>query len=100
MKSADPSIKTILHIFDHCIKAIVPYGCENWGVFNITQKRKTLLLFNTFKEWEMEKLNLRYCKHILGVTKLYKHSSPFRTWEIPFIYRLIYVKAIIYVLVL
>ena len=70
MKSADPSIKTILHIFDHCIKPIILYGCENWGVFNITQKRKTLLLFNTFKEWEMEKLNLKYCKHILGVTKL------------------------------
>ena len=70
MKSADPSIKTILHIFDHCIKAIVPYGCENWGVFNITQKRKTLPMFDIFKEWEMEKLNLKYCKHILGVTKL------------------------------
>jgi hypothetical protein len=42
MKSADPSIKTFLHIFDHCIKAIVLYGCENWGVFNITQKRKTV----------------------------------------------------------
>ena len=95
MKSADPSIKTILHIFDRCIKAIVPYGCENWGVFNITQK-----MFNIFKEWAMEKLNLKYCKHILGVTKLYKHSSPFRTWEIPFIYRLVYVKTIIYVLVL
>ena len=42
MKSADPSIKTFLHIFDHCIKAIVLYGCENWGDFNITQKRKTV----------------------------------------------------------
>jgi hypothetical protein len=63
-------LKLFLHIFDHCIKAIVLYGCENWGVFNITQKRKTLLLFNIFKEWEMEKLNLKYRKHILGVTKL------------------------------
>ena len=39
-------------------------------VFNITKKRKTLLLFDIFTEWEMEKLNLKYCKHILGVTKL------------------------------
>ena len=70
MKSADPSIKTFLHIFDHCIKPIVLYGCENWGVFNITQKRKTLPMFDIFKEWEMEKLNLKYCKYILGVTKL------------------------------
>ena len=70
MKSADPSIKTFLHIFDHCIKPIVLYGCENWGVFNIMQKRKTLPMFDIFKEWEMEKLNLKYCKYILGVTKL------------------------------
>ena len=27
-------------------------------------------MFDIFKEFEMEKLNLKYCKHILGVTKL------------------------------
>jgi hypothetical protein len=27
-------------------------------------------MFDIFKEWEMEKLNLKYCKHILGVTNL------------------------------
>ena len=72
MKSADPSIKTFffLHIFDHCIKPIVLYACENWGVFNISQKRKTLPMFDIFKELEMEKLNLKYCKHILGVAYL------------------------------
>jgi hypothetical protein len=55
-------------------KAIINEGettqGENWGVFNITQKRKTLPMFDIFKEWEMEKLNLKYCKYILGVTKL------------------------------
>jgi hypothetical protein len=27
-------------------------------------------MFDIFKELEMEKLNLKYCKHILGVTYL------------------------------
>jgi hypothetical protein len=41
------------------------------GQFLTSHKgEKTLLLFNIFKEWEMEKLNLKHCKHILGVTKL------------------------------
>jgi hypothetical protein len=38
------------------------------GEFLTSRKREKL--FNIFKEWEMEKLNLIYCKHILGVTKL------------------------------
>jgi hypothetical protein len=52
MKSATPSIKTFLHLFDHCITPIALYGCENWGVINITQKRKELNLYVIFKEWE------------------------------------------------
>jgi hypothetical protein len=59
MKSATPSIKTFLHLFDHCIKPIALYGCENWGVINITQKRKELNLYDNFKEWESEKVNLK-----------------------------------------
>ena len=50
MKSATPSIKTFLHLFDHCIKPIALYRCENWGVINITQKRKELNLYDIFKE--------------------------------------------------
>ena len=38
------------------------------GEFLTSRKREKL--FNIFKEWEMEKLNLKHCKHILGVTKL------------------------------
>ena len=32
LKSSNPPIKTLLHLFDHCIQPIVTYGCENWGV--------------------------------------------------------------------
>jgi hypothetical protein len=34
MKSATPSIKAFLHLFDHCIIPIALYGCENWGVIS------------------------------------------------------------------
>ena len=70
MKSATPSIKTFLHLFDHCIKAIALYGCENWGVINITQKRKELNLYDIFKEWESEKVNLKS----QGFKKVHKYS--------------------------
>ena len=33
MSSAEPSIKTNLHLFDHTIKSIVLYGSEIWGMF-------------------------------------------------------------------
>ena len=69
MKSATPSIKTFLHLFDHCIKPIALYGCENWGVINITQKRKELNLYDIFKECESEKINLKFCKYMLRVSK-------------------------------
>ena len=68
LKSLSPSIKNILHIFDHTIKP----SCENWGVFNITQKRQQQTIYDIFKEWEQEKLNLKFCKYILGVSK---HST-------------------------
>jgi hypothetical protein len=70
MKSFTPSIKTFLHLFDHCIKPIALYGCENWGVIlNITQKRKERNLYDIFKEWESEKVNLKFCKYMLRVSK-------------------------------
>ena len=69
IKSASPSLKTLLHIFDHTIKPIVLYGCEIWGMLNLTPKRKDMNLFEIYKEWEPDKLNLKFCKYILGVTK-------------------------------
>ena len=70
LKSSKPSIGTFLHLFDHCIKPIILYGCENWGTINITPKRKSSSLFDIFKDWESEKLHHKFCKYILGVTKL------------------------------
>ena len=70
IKSAHPSIKTFLHIFYHCIKPIALCGSENWGTINITPKRKELSLYEIFKDWEFEKLNLKFNKYILGVSKL------------------------------
>ena len=43
VKSSCPPIKTLLHLFDHCIKLIITYGCENWGVINITPKENLFL---------------------------------------------------------
>jgi hypothetical protein len=44
-----------------CKKVLIDGSADFISLYN---------LINIFKEWEMEKLNLIYCKHILGVTKL------------------------------
>ena len=36
--SAEPSVKTSLHLYDHLIKPILLYGCEIWGVFKTNSK--------------------------------------------------------------
>ena len=69
MKSTSPSIKSLLHIFDHTIKPIVLYGCENWGMLHLTAKRKKSNLFEIYKDSDHEKLNFKLCKYILGVSK-------------------------------
>ena len=69
LKSASPSMQSWLHIFDHTIKPIVSYDCENWSIINLTQKRKNQSLFDIFKDWEYEKLNTKFCKYILDVSK-------------------------------
>ena len=57
LKNASPSVKTLFHIFDHTIKPIALYGCENWGILNLTKKRKSLSLYDIFKDWEPETLS-------------------------------------------
>lgn len=69
VKATSPSIKSLLHIFDHTIKPIVLYGSENWGMINLTNKRKLSSLFEIYKEWDHEKLNIKFSKFILGVSK-------------------------------
>lgn len=69
LKSSNPSIKTYVHLFNHCIKPIITYGCENWAVNILTPKRQLLSLYDIFKEWEIEKLHVKFCKYLLGVSK-------------------------------
>jgi hypothetical protein len=69
VKTADPPIKTFLHIFDHCIKPIVLYGCENWSIINVIPGKKNTSIFDSFKDWGVEKLNMKFCKFIMGVSK-------------------------------
>ena len=45
-------VKTKLLLFDSMIAPILMYGCEVWGIYDMK---------------EVDKLHLRFCKHILGV---------------------------------
>lgn len=58
LRNASPSVKTLFHIFDHTIKPIALYGCENWGILNLTKKRKSLSSYDIFKDWEPEIINI------------------------------------------
>jgi hypothetical protein len=73
LKTTEPSVSTLLHLFDHRIKPIVVYGCEIWGTLtNATlQKnyRYTVHVCDLFKDWEIENLNTKFCKYILGVNR-------------------------------
>jgi hypothetical protein len=46
------------------------YGCENWGTLSAYKiNNNNLSLFEAFKDWDFEKLNIRFCKYLLGVNK-------------------------------
>ncbi len=59
-----------LHIYDTLIRPISTYGCDVWGayfkdvnkMFDINYEH-----YNIFDKLPFEKLNLKYCKFILGV---------------------------------
>ena len=60
----------MLHLFDHRICPILLYGCDHWGTlsaFKINNNNQSL--FETFKDWDFEKLNIKFCKYLLGVNK-------------------------------
>jgi hypothetical protein len=51
------------------IKPIALYGVEIWGLLTPAMLKKKLELYDLFKDWEYEKLNLKFCKYLLGVNK-------------------------------
>ena len=69
LSGLNPSIHTQLHLFDHTVKPIVLYGSEIWGTLNLSDKQKKLDLNDIFKDWDCVKLNIKFCKFVLGVNK-------------------------------
>ena len=71
-KPANPSIQTLLHLFDHTVKPILLYGSEIWGSFSSFSKRirnKSLNLSDIYEGWEVDKLHYKFSKMLLGVNK-------------------------------
>lgn len=62
-----PNVSTALHIFDHTIKPILTYGSEIWGSFNKNVKRSDNTIDKLYANLPGEKLQLKFCKYILGV---------------------------------
>ena len=71
--SAEPSIKTSLHLYDHLIKPILLYGSEIWGVFKTNSKvckRDEAFLFQSiYKNSLADKSQMSFLKYILGVNR-------------------------------
>ena len=65
-----PNIKTSFHIFDHTIKPILTYGSEIWGTFSSSKllSKQDNYLLNMYDKLPQEKLHLKFCKYILGVS--------------------------------
>ena len=69
-KNASPSVNTMIHTFDHTIKLILLYSAEVWGMFEAESKKgKTRSLETMFDDLHIEKLNVKFCKYLLGVNK-------------------------------
>lgn len=70
--SLNPSIINSLHVFDHTIKPILLYSSEIWGYFNPFKKKLISdrpPIDEGFHNLKSEKLHLKFCKFLLGVSK-------------------------------
>ena len=68
--SLNPNVSTSLHVFDHTIKPILPYGCEVWESFNTSSARfrnGSIALDEMFSKSLCEKLHVHYkfCRFLL-----------------------------------
>lgn len=73
MSSSNPSVSTLLHLYDHTVKPILTYGCEIWGMFSTTSaactKHDQFILEKVFENDASEKSHIKFLKYILGVNK-------------------------------
>lgn len=71
--SHNPNIGTSIHVFDHTIKPILPYGSEIWGSFNTqTAKFKNgrqITLDHFFNNLMCEKLHIKFGKFLEFIEK-------------------------------
>ena len=64
-----PGIKTMLHLFDHTVKPIVLYRSEMWGDVVLENNFEVNKIIKIYDQFVCQKLNIKYCKFILGVHK-------------------------------
>ena len=73
MSSSNPSVHTLLHLYDHTVKPILTYGCEIWGMFATNsaacKKIDQYLFEKVFENDISEKSQMKFMKYILGVNK-------------------------------
>ena len=71
ISSSNPSISTIVHLFDHTIKPILLYGCEITGFFKpdsaACKKQNDYLFEKVYCNDFMEKAHMKFLKYYLGV---------------------------------
>ena len=71
--SAEPSVRTSLHLYDHLIKPILLYGSEIWGVFKTNSKAckkdESFLFPSIYKTSFADKSHVSFLKYTLGVNK-------------------------------
>jgi hypothetical protein len=70
LPEAEIIIPKYLYLIIHSISCpIALYGNEIWGILKMSEKQKKSEIYDIYKDWECEKLNIKFCKYILGVNK-------------------------------